>query len=133
MKPHPALASLLLFSAPSCFLGVHERLIPNGVYREPTKTESLTVTGSDIEFRLKYVRDEKEVITNRHYHYDLAADGGIRLRGSSNDPLFLFIVIGNEWRLDGTTIVRQHYGAAGKEWVPKGDSVSFALVTSTVR
>jgi len=103
-------------------VSAHEtKRITNGVYREATSIESVTVRGETVEFKIRVVKLDRERVFSRLYRYELTENGKIRVLASSNDPVFVGGVLQYDWFWDGRDIIRKE---------PKsGNSVIFDLQT----
>ncbi len=105
-----------------CASGEGDNRIPDGVYLEPKKIESVTATGDELTFKIYVSRGQEKAILERKYKYSVSGDGKIRVVGSSNDTGLVFGVLRYDWLWDGKTIVRKD---------PKsGDTVIFPLQTA---
>lgn len=96
--------------------------VPNGIYREPSKAESVEVRGDGLIFTIRVPKlDPGRVFTRGPYKYEVNSSGKIRIYASSNDSVFVFGVLNYDWSLDGKNIVRRD--------VKTGDVVMFAPET----
>src|SRR5688500_2117711 len=102
------LALLLLASTPRCIRD-SGRKIPDGVYREPSKIEALTVQGDRIEFQIRVLNERLPGIATREYRYKVLTNDELRFRASSNDTVFVEGVLRYGWLWDGKNIVRKKY------------------------
>jgi hypothetical protein len=109
MKSFWALLCLAVVAAiPSCVSDTGIR-IPDGVYREPSRSEVVTVKGKDIEFRLRMPKGEgmKGKVLTRSYDYDVETDGKILVGASSSDSFWVFGIEAYDWFWDGKRIIRK--------------------------
>jgi hypothetical protein len=81
--------------------------ITKGLYLEPSKVESVSVSGDQISFKIFVENGERSGVFDRTYDYTLDRDGEIRVHGSSNDPVLVLGVLRYHWFWNGATIVRR--------------------------
>jgi hypothetical protein len=109
MKSLWVMFSMMLLVTISCSSG-KERRIPPGTYRAQSRQESITVTQSDLEFKISVRRGgDGNGVINRKYKYSLDDDGIIAVMGSSNDSAFVFGILDSDWMFDGKNIVRKDF------------------------
>jgi hypothetical protein len=87
--------------------------VTNGVYRESTKVETVSIQGEEIEFQILVPYGKEERLIKRKYKYDLLPGSYIRVSASSNDAVFVFGIMKYEWLWDGKAIVRKQVKGGG--------------------
>jgi len=121
MKSICAITCVVWAVMTGCVSAHETKRITNGVYREATSIESVTVRGETVEFKIRVVKLDRERVFSRLYRYELTENGKIRVLASSNDPVFVGGVLQYDWFWDGRDIIRKE---------PKsGNSVIFDLQT----
>jgi hypothetical protein len=80
--------------------------IPNGVYRDLFKTESLTVRDGEIEVKIRIPNPRFPGLFERTYRYGIERRSNIYFRGSSNDPVLVEGILSYDWIWDGKNIKR---------------------------
>jgi hypothetical protein len=76
--------------------------MPAGVYSDSAGS---TLTVSDKHILIEVPPDEPGIVSNSTaVIYRLNSDGRLRLSGSSNSSVFLFMVIDLDWRWTGSAI-----------------------------
>jgi hypothetical protein len=82
--------------------------IPNGVYREPSKVEAVTVNGPKLEFQIRAPKGAFQgKMATREYDYGMTDNDEIHIIGSSGDAVFVEAIIAYEWYWDGKRIIRK--------------------------
>ena len=112
MKDAWKLCCVLVVAALSSCGGLYsEEKIPVGVYHGPTKIEALTVSGNEIEFRIRVPKGRHAGdVVNRRYKYAITYERHIAIIGSSNDSFLLDRVLNYLWVWDGKSIIRKNGG-----------------------
>jgi hypothetical protein len=87
--------------------------ITNGVYRESTKVETVSIQGEEIEFQIRVPDGKEERLVKRKYKYRLLPGSDIHVIASSNDSVFVFGILKYEWFWDGKAIVRKQRKGGG--------------------
>ena len=114
---------VVLISAVSCVRYSTERIL-DGIYREPSGIEALTVNGRQIEFRIHIAKGAQTGVLSRAYRYDLRPGGQISIGGSSNDWFYVDGILGRAWFWDGTNIVRKKIKTDGGGYTIENDEVT---------
>jgi len=78
----------------------------DGVYHEPSGVESVSVAGKSVELRVPAPEHRGGRVVTRRYEYTLARDGRLRFTASSNDDVFVRVLMPYHWSWDGERIVR---------------------------
>jgi hypothetical protein len=84
--------------------------ITEGIYREPSKVEALTVKGREVTLQLKATKGPNLGMVDGTYRYEVLTHGKLRFGASSNDPFFVFTILDYDWSWDSKDIVRKHKG-----------------------
>jgi hypothetical protein len=100
------IAAIVAF-LPECSNRTDQR-ITDGVYREPSGIEMLTIKGRDITLQLNVTKGPRLGIVTGTYRYDLLKNGELRFGASSNDAFFVFTILNYAWIWNGKDIVRKH-------------------------
>jgi hypothetical protein len=100
-------AFLLIAFLPQC---IHDsgQTITDGVYRGPSKVESLTVKGQYMTLELNVVKGPRLGLIQGTYQYEVLTNQELRFRASSNDSFFVFTILAYDWIWNGKDIVRKH-------------------------
>ena len=108
MKNFPV-AAIVALSAflPGCTNRTDQRII-DGIYREPSGIEMLTIKGRDITLQLNVTKGPRLGIVTETYRYDVLKNGELRFGASSNDSFFVFTILDYAWIWNGKDIVRKH-------------------------
>ena len=101
-----ALLSLFAF-LPECINDSGQR-IRDGVYREPSKVEALTVKGQYMTLQLMVSKGPRLGLVSGTYRYEVLTNRELRFGASSNDAFFVFTVLDYDWIWDGKGILRKH-------------------------
>ena len=101
-----AIATIVAFLS-ECSNRTDQR-ITEGIYREPSGVEMLTIKGRGIAFQLNVTKGPRLGIVTEAYRYDVLKDGELRFGASSNDAFFVFTILDYAWIWNGKDIVRKH-------------------------
>ena len=102
-----AVAASLIGFLPQCIRDSGQR-ITDGVYREPSKVESLAVKGQFMTLELNVVKGPRLGLIQGTYQYEILTNQELRFRASSNDSFFVFTILNYDWIWNGKDIVRKH-------------------------
>ena len=101
-----AITAIVAF-LPECTSRTDQR-ITDGIYREPSGIEMLTIKGRDITLQLNVTKGPRLGIVTGTYRYDVLKNGELRFGASSNDAFFVFTILDYTWIWNGKDIVRKH-------------------------
>lgn len=99
------ICGLIASFLPECIHDSGQR-ITDGVYREPSKAESLTVKGQSVTLELVASKGPRLGKVSGTYQYEILTNKELRFGASSNDSFFVFTVLAYDWIWDGSNIIR---------------------------
>ncbi|MEY2519951.1 MAG: hypothetical protein QOF24_1710 [Verrucomicrobiota bacterium] len=92
---------------PECIHETDQKII-DGVYRESSKIEALTVKGQNMTLQLNVTKGPRLGVRSGQYEYHVLTNRELHFNASSNDSFFVFTILDYDWIWDGTNIVRKH-------------------------
>ncbi|MEN3367886.1 MAG: hypothetical protein V7609_29 [Verrucomicrobiota bacterium] len=91
---------------PACTDETTEK-ITDGVYREPSKIELLTVKGQRMTLQLSVAKGPRLGVRSGQYEYHVLKNRKLSFDASSNDSFFVQTILDYDWIWDGNRIVRK--------------------------
>jgi len=96
---------LLLLACVSCKTPLR---VPDGIYLAQNGDGKIESGKDGLIFTIYAPNIQPQnALTRGPYTYDMEPSGEIRIHGSSNDSIFLFVIMDNDWSWDGKNIVRK--------------------------